>query len=805
MQSPRKNQYHLEGPASYRYTRESVHTVDGVNDTDEYYETEKAMKSVGMSEQQIDSVFRVIAGVLHLGNIEFDNSEPAAPHAANLKKASEVFGLNTKQLSDALQFRTISAGGDVKRIPANQETACYTRDAFAKAIYFRVFNWIVQRINESIHSDSSNITIGVLDIYGFEIFPINSFEQLLINYANEKLQQIFIELTLKQEQEEYLREGITWEPINYFNNKPCVDLIENQKPPGILKIMDEECIFPKGTDRSLIEKLAVQLKTREGFALVKTKTGGADSQNQFVVRHYAGDVVYDVIGFLDKSKDTLFKDLKLLMLNSGNPFFQQLFEPDREYLDDRKRPPTAGHQFVVQMKALSDKLMSCEAHYIRCIRPNGNKRASNWDAEMSGHQVRYLGLLENVRVRRAGFAFRTEHERFERRYKMICKATWPFSERGKSGPEIAVDILKSQEFKPPQDFQLGRTKVFIKDPRTLFRLEEQREIAIERLIVKIQTRWRGYIARVKFERLKAIVMIQRVFRSYLTRRLYLKMRTRVAIAYNSKKERNRATVFRDYLGDYLDLSADPLVRKAIRGKDNQDSKIVFADAAVQIAGAKSLRTHVIFVITDLASYLFGAAKFKLVRRIAHEEIAKISVSERADHFFVIHSKDPKSAFDVVVESHKKSEILLRLLNQFAKRNLNVEIEISNKLTFAMKKKNFTILFEAGNNDRATLEANPKTMQITVHSPRGIAGEAPQNQPALVHDHGKHCTAPALLHRTNFAQIWIMEARKENRWTKSKKPKSLWSLQKAKADAAALSNNVVFRGAFYYPFFCYLNQ
>jgi myosin I len=275
---------------------------------------------------------------------------------------------------------------------------------------------------------TTEFNIGVLDIYGFEIFQHNNFEQICINFVNEKLQQIFIELTLKSEQEEYEREQIPWEHIKYFNNKPCVELIE--KRGGILSILDEECTLGHGTDETFLTKLISNCRSNEYFSAEGRSPSG------FTMKHYAGQVNYNTSGWLDKNKDTLYNDLQTLLETAcNNPFIQQLYPPQE--IQSKKRPPTAGSQFKVsfisfsffsttfgspdhfvqnQVTALVETLMSCHPHYIRCIRPNTLKAPKNVDMVLTMNQVQYLGLAENVRVRRAGFVYRETFAKFYRRF-----------------------------------------------------------------------------------------------------------------------------------------------------------------------------------------------------------------------------------------------------------------------------------------------------------------------------------------------------------------------------------------------------
>jgi myosin-1 len=292
--------------------------------------------------------------------------------------------------------------GSVYDVPLNVTQATAVRDALCKAIYENLFEWIVARVNVSLKNRSaSQYVLGVLDIYGFEIFEENSFEQLCINYVNEKLQQIFIELTLKAEQEEYVREQIKWTPIDFFNNKIVCDLIEEKRPPGVFAALNDACATAHAdsgaADNSFVQRL--------GFLASNPHFESRGSK--FLIRHYAGDVYYNVEGMTDKNKDSLLKDLLDLVASSTNPFVSQTLFPDRVDPNSKRRPPTAGDKIKTSCNALVSKLMQCHPSYIRTIKPNDNKSSSEYDKGRVLHQVKYLGLCENIRVRRAGFAYRT--------------------------------------------------------------------------------------------------------------------------------------------------------------------------------------------------------------------------------------------------------------------------------------------------------------------------------------------------------------------------------------------------------------
>lgn len=368
----------------------------------------------------------------------------------------QLLGCDARQLSDALVSRTIEARGDVVTTPLSKELAVYARDALAKAVYDRLFTWLVHRLNRSLQPPVSarGAVMGILDIYGFEVFDKNSFEQFCINFCNEKLQQVFVELTLKSEQDEYLREGIEWEPVQYFDNKVICELIE-QRHRGVIALLDEECLRPGDpTDLSLLAKLNEHLGGHPHFishARADKKTQKTMAREEFRLVHYAGDVTYRIDGFLEKNNDLLFRDLREAMARSANSVTSATF-PLAE-LSTKKRPETAVTQFKNSLNRLMDILMCKEPSYIRCIKPNDFQAAGVFNEEVVSHQVKYLGLMENLRVRRAGFAYRRPYEAFLGRYKSLCPATWPhYRGPAKQGVAELVRHLGYQQ----DDYRMGK-------------------------------------------------------------------------------------------------------------------------------------------------------------------------------------------------------------------------------------------------------------------------------------------------------------------------------------------------------------
>ncbi|KAK7830010.1 hypothetical protein U0070_003465 [Myodes glareolus] len=466
-----------------------------INDAAEFKVVAEAMKVIGFKPEEIQTVYKILAAILHLGNVKFivDGDTPLIENGKIVSVLAELLSTKTDMVEKALLYRTVATGRDIIDKQHTEQEASYGRDAFAKAIYERLFCWIVTRINDIIEVKNydttihgKNTVIGVLDIYGFEIFDNNSFEQFCINYCNEKLQQLFIQLVLKQEQEEYQREGIPWKHIDYFNNQIIVDLVEQQHK-GIIAILDDACMnVGKVTDGMFLEALNSKLGKHGHFSSRKTCASdkSLEFDRDFRIRHYAGDVVYSAIGFIDKNKDTLFQDFKRLMYNSSNPVLKNMWPEGKLSITEvTKRPLTAATLFKNSMIALVDNLASKEPYYVRCIKPNDKKSPQIFDDERCRHQVEYLGLLENVRVRRAGFAFRQAYEKFLHRYKMISEFTWP-SHDLPSDKEAVKKLIEQCGFQ--DDVAYGKTKIFIRTPRTLFTLEELRAQMLVRIVLFLQ-------------------------------------------------------------------------------------------------------------------------------------------------------------------------------------------------------------------------------------------------------------------------------------------------------------------------------
>mmetsp|Transcript_10766 Transcript_10766/g.16368 ORF Transcript_10766/g.16368 Transcript_10766/m.16368 type:complete len:1196 (-) Transcript_10766:132-3719(-) len=538
---------HLTSPDNYRILScSNCYCVDGLNDSEEFNVTINAMRSVGMGKNQIQAILSLVAAIMHLGNVVFTPRQVSGADGSAIQNKDELrhfcdlTKLDLTAVEHSLTFRqlqTMAAGGRVEsyEVPQNTSQASARRDALCKSLYERMFNLIVSRINVALDPSKAEVSprgllsVGVLDIYGFEIFQNNGFEQLCINYVNEKLQQIFIELTLRAEQDEYRSEGITWTPIPFFNNKVVCDLLDSARPAGIFRILDDTCKTMHGTkanmdiDRKFTETASQIHGSHKHFV---------SSSSSFTIKHYAGDVTYSCGKFGVSNKDALGQDLVILLKSSQDKLIQFIY-PEEIDLNDKKGPPTAGQRIRVQCNELVNALMQCSPHYVRCIKSNDQKRALNIDVKRVQHQSKYLGLCENIKVRRAGFAYRAEYHRFLERFNILSPRTYP-EWRG-SDKAGCKEILKEVAAKIPgltrEEMQLGNTKLFIRQPETYFELEKLREIRIGDFVVVIQRAWR----------------------SYHNRKEYVTMQMEIAKIYkDAGKSRRRDSIFRPYKGDYLE-------------------------------------------------------------------------------------------------------------------------------------------------------------------------------------------------------------------------------------------------------------
>ncbi|XP_053153557.1 unconventional myosin-Ia-like [Hemicordylus capensis] len=521
----------------YGYLNKETSSLQGVDDSANFRNLQDAMQAIGFSSSEVTAVLEVTAVVLKLGNVQLGkNFQASGAESCEiqddrvLREICQLIQLDETVLEQALCSRTVETHQEKVVTTLNVSQGYYVRDALAKNLYNRLFNWLVSRINESIKVKTNEYkkVMGVLDIYGFEIFQDNSFEQFIINFCNEKLQQIFILLTLKEEQEEYIREGIQWTSVDFFDNSIICNLIEDSKS-GILAMLDEECLRPgEVNETTFLAKLNHVFKDHKHYESRATQNAkhimdSSLSANNFRIHHYAGKVTYNVAGFIEKNNDLLFRNLSQAMWKAKHTLLHALFPEGDPQKASLKRPPTAGSQFKASVTTLMKNLYTKNPNYIRCIKPNDTKKPAGFTDALVRAQVRYLGLLENVRVRRAGYAYRQVYEPCLERYKMLCKETWPC---WKGNARDGVQALLSSLPIEPKELAYGHTKIFIRTPNTLFDLEARRQRRIHELAALIQAAFRAWKCRRHYQQMRTSqITISAWFRGHAQKKKYTKMKT----------------------------------------------------------------------------------------------------------------------------------------------------------------------------------------------------------------------------------------------------------------------------------------
>nr|XP_027093892.1 myosin-6-like isoform X2 [Coffea arabica] len=516
--------YKLGDPRSFHYLNQTnCYMLDGVDDSKEYLATRKAMDIVGINADEQDGIFRVVASILHLGNIEFakgkeiDSSVPKDEKSwFHLRTAAELLMCDAKALEDSLCKRVIVTRDETITKWLDPEAAVVSRDALAKVVYSRLFDWLVDKINSSIGQDpNSKLLIGVLDIYGFESFKTNSFEQFCINLTNEKLQQHFNQHVFKMEQEEYTKEEINWSYIEFIDNQDVLDLIE-KKPGGIIALLDEACMFPRSTHETFAQKLYQTFKNNKRFSKPKL------SRSDFTVCHYAGDVTYQTELFLDKNKDYVIAEHQDLLNASTCSFVAGLFPPTGDESSKQSKFSSIGSRFKQQLQSLLETLNGTEPHYIRCVKPNNLLKPAIFENQNVLQQLRCGGVMEAIRISCAGYPTRKPFYEFLDRFGILAPDVLDGS-----NDEVAA-CKRLLEKVGLEGYQIGKTKVFLRAGQ-MAELDARRTEVLGRSANIIQRKVRSYMARKCFTLLRQSAMyMQSVCRGELARRVYGSMRRQAA-------------------------------------------------------------------------------------------------------------------------------------------------------------------------------------------------------------------------------------------------------------------------------------
>jgi len=550
-----KSQLLLDDAKNYTFMTQGGLRVPGIDDIEEFAATQNAMKVMGITDEDMISIWRVISASLLFGNMEFkqerNTDQATLPDNTVAQKVAHLLGIQVTDLTKAFLKPRIKVGRDYVTKAQTKEQVEFAIEAIGKATYERLFKWIVTRINRSLDRTKRQGAsfIGILDIAGFEIFELNSFEQLCINYTNEKLQQLFNHTMFILEQEEYQREGIEWKFIDFgLDLQPTIDLIE--KPMGIMALVDEECWFPKATDKSFVEKLVTSHAVHPKFVKSDFK-----SNADFSILHYAGQVNYSAAQWLMKNMDPLNENIVQYLQASQDPFVCHIWK-DAEIVGMAQQAMTdtqfgrvtrkgmfrtVSQLYKEQLSKLMVTLRNTNPNFVRCIIPNHEKKAGKINAPLVLDQLRCNGVLEGIRICRQGFPNRIPFQEFRQRYELLTPNVIPkgFMD-GKKACEKMIIALELD----PGLFRIGQSKIFFR-AGVLAHLEEERDLRITDLVVKFQAYCRGLLARRNYQKrvqqLNAIRILQRNCAAYLKLRnwqwwrLYTKVKPLLQVTKNDEK------------------------------------------------------------------------------------------------------------------------------------------------------------------------------------------------------------------------------------------------------------------------------
>lgn len=598
--------------------------IESVDDKAEFNATRQSLSTIGVGADKQNEIFRLLAALLHIGNVKItatrtdsslSSSEPS------LIKACQLLGIDPEDFAKWTVKKQLVTRGEKILSNLTQQQAVVVRDSVAKYIYSSLFDWLVEIINQSLATEevmsSARTFIGVLDIYGFEHFAKNSFEQFCINYANEKLQQEFNQHVFKLEQEEYMREEIDWKFIDFSDNQPCIDLIEGKM--GILSLLDEESRLPMGSDDSFVTKL------HHNFALDKQKSYKKPrfGKSAFTVCHYALEVTYESDGFIDKNRDTVPDEHLEVLRGSSNPFLIEVLDAAAVVREKENaattaasktggamaasgrrtgaaanRKPTLGGIFKSSLIELMNTINNTDVHYIRCIKPNEGKEAWKFEGPMVLSQLRACGVLETIRISCAGYPSRWTYEEFALRYYMLVHSE-------KWTPEIRemADAILSNALGAGarEKYQLGKTKIFFR-AGMLAKMENMRAARLTGAAIMIQKNLLCRLYRRRYlEARESILRSQALLRGFIARKVAQSMRrekaaTTIQRVWKGQKEVKSYNKIRQSLALFQAISRGYLCRKGILEKQLGDAAVCIQRAwrsHSQLRGWRQYRRKVV--------------------------------------------------------------------------------------------------------------------------------------------------------------------------------------------------------------------
>ncbi|CAO3629551.1 unnamed protein product [Cunninghamella blakesleeana] len=644
--SSEKKKFELSNYSDFHYLNQSgTGTIPGVNDSDEFEVTQRALSTVGLSVELQWKIFQILAALLHIGNIQITGRGDAMLSETDqaLLVSTRLLGIKASEFRKWIVRKQIITRSEKIVTNLNPTQANVVKDSVAKYIYSNLFDWLVGVINDSLSCSDPNIIatfIGVLDIYGFEHFKKNSFEQFCINYANEKLQQQFNQHVFKLEQEEYLREQINWTFIEFSDNQKCIELIEGKL--GILSLLDEESRLPAGSDQGFTQKLYTNFDKPDFKQYFKKPRF---SNNAFTIAHYAHDVQYEAENFLDKNKDSVPDEHMSLLQSTEFSFLKEVLDkaaesapvaapPANKRMSMVVRKPTLGSIFKHSLISLMETIGNTNVHYIRCIKPNEAKIAWEFEANMVLSQLRACGVLETIRISCAGYPSRWTFEEFaDRYYALVSSKHWD----SKSNPDVRelCSTILNQSIHEEDKFQVGTTKIFFRAGQLAY-LEKLRSDRYDACAVLLQKHMRRFVYRIKYVRIKEVTL-----------RLQCIARRKVAeVKLRSLQEERAAIVlqnqWRRYNARKEFLSKKAFVLKLQTGIRGYLSRRDFSSARENLAAtqiqslvrgwfARRYIKNQIQHIVELQSHIRG--------RVARKQIMGLRVEARsASHFKEVNYK-----------------------------------------------------------------------------------------------------------------------------------------------------------------------
>ncbi|XP_028821776.1 unconventional myosin-XV-like, partial [Denticeps clupeoides] len=531
--SHQQQNLYLQEAETYFYLNQGGNCViQGKDDGDDFRRLMVAMEILSFSSSDLNGVFKILSSILHLGNVFFHRIEIEGQEGAGVistqevRVVAELLQVSPEGLQKSITYKVTDAMREKIYTPLTVESAVDARDALAKVLYSLLFQWLTEKINGRVYPRNEAPSISILDIYGFEDLTFNSFEQLCINYANETLQSFFNRIVFKQEQDEYIREQISWLEVSFTDNQPCIDLIA-AKPHGILRILDDQCGFPQATDHTFLQKCHYQHGENGLYSRPKMPLP------EFTVKHYAGRVTYQVHKFLHKNFDYLKQEVLDLFIQSRNMMVANLFVKHAEVLGQQRsvfnrssshtrryQPSTVASKFHHSLQELLDKMERCNPFFVRCIKPNNNKEPRVCDMDLVAAQLRYSGIMDTVRIRREGYPIRIQFHVFLSRYKALIglKQTPP--------PDGENCVLMLKKLCPIRKgaYQVGVSVLFLKE-NVYQLLESKRDRLMHVAAMTLQRYVRMHIARKSFLHLRQVISrFEAHCRGYLARQQFLRMR-----------------------------------------------------------------------------------------------------------------------------------------------------------------------------------------------------------------------------------------------------------------------------------------